>query len=107
MITQKTASDIWECYREILASEKLIEDIEGQRDEYSRDDFEPKLKDVFGRDRKLQLGVPSGENAHKIYGVSADLALTVIRAHVANKKAALVAANERARIELDTPESAP
>lgn len=102
MISRETAADIWECYREIAAAEKLLTDIQSEREDNRFDrDFEPKLKDAFGRRRELQLGVPSGENSHRLFNVSAKLAESVIRAHIADKRAALVAANERARVELD------
>lgn len=101
MITQETAGQIWECYREIAAGEKLLADMEEQREQYhGRDEFQPTLKDAFGRRRTLQLGVPSGESAHRIFGVSATLGESVIRAHIANKRAELVTFNEQARIEL-------
>lgn len=105
MITQETAALIWECYREIAAGEKLLADMEEQRRE-DRDEskYAPKLRDAFGRRRDLQLGIPSGESAHRLYNVSPVLAESVIRAHIANKQAELAAANEQARIELDQPE---
>jgi len=106
MVTQATAAEIWECYREIEAAEKLLADLdaaakqqEGQYDR--RDKFEPKLSDAFGRLARLQLGVPSGDNSHRLYGVSAGLAVSVIKAHIANKRAELVEANEKARTELN------
>lgn len=104
MITQDTAAEIWECYREIEAGEKLLADLEAEaakdRDHWNKDKFEPRLRDAFGRQTKLQLGVPSGENAHRLYGVSANLGVSIIRAHIAAKRLVLVEANEKARAEL-------
>jgi hypothetical protein len=103
MVTQQTAGLIWECYREIAAAEKLLADMEAEAEDYfRRDDFEPRLQDAFGRRRELQLGVPSGDMGHRLYNVSATLAQSVIRAHIANKQADLVKANEQARIELSS-----
>lgn len=103
MITQATAAAIWECYREIAAGEQLLADMQKNREQYDRGDcFEPRLKDAFGRRRKLQLGVPSGETSHTLYGVSAKLGESVINAHIAGRRAELIELNERARIELDT-----
>jgi hypothetical protein len=103
MITQTTAADIWHCHREIAASEKLLKDIAEVRmnsqDRFERG-FEPKLKDAFGQERQLKLGVPSGENSHQIFGVAPELAESIIRAHIANMRAKLVSFNEKARIEL-------
>lgn len=114
MITRNTAAEIWECYREIAAAKKLLRDMDKERERVARDGqqdaFEPKLADAFGRRRNLQLGIPCGDNGHTLYAVAPELAESVIRAHIANQQARLVAANERARIELDvvgepTPEA--
>lgn len=103
MITQETAGKIWTCYREIEASKKLLTDLT-KDDERTREDKDlPTLRDAFGRRRHLQLGVPSGENAHRLFDVRPDLALCVIRAHIAEQEAEMVRLNEAARIEVDTP----
>ena len=52
------------------------------------------------RVRQLQLGIPSGEDSHRLLDVSPVLAESVIRAHIQNKRAELAEVNERARIEL-------
>jgi hypothetical protein len=100
MITQETCAAIYAAHREIIAGEKLLEDMKEQRERMQADKYAPTLKDAFGRVRQLQLGIPSGENAHRIFDVSPVLAESVIRAHIENKRAELVEANERARIEL-------
>lgn len=97
MITCETAERIWVCYREIAAGEKLLVDM---ADVDKPDRFESNLRDAFGRRRQLQLGVPSGETGHRLFGVDPELAKAVIRAHIANKTAELASANEAARIEL-------
>ncbi len=104
MITAQTASDIWSAYREIAAAEKLLSDMKAER-ERPFADHAATLKDSFGRRRQLQLGIPSGENAHRLFDVSPLLAESVIRAHIAEKQAELVQVNERARIELTQPET--
>ncbi len=96
MITQQTAYDIWIAYDEIAKGQKLIADMEK---ELARGD-DPNPRDAFGRHRNLQLGVPSGENGHRLFDVQPKLALAVIRAHIAEKQAFLELANERARAEL-------
>lgn len=99
MISMKTCERIWHCYREIAAGEKLLTDIAEQLT-HERDRFSEKLTDAFGRQQDLQLGVPSGENGHRLYKVPLKLAESVIRAHIAAKQAELVEANEQARLEL-------
>jgi hypothetical protein len=102
MITRETAADIWECHREIATAEKLLADMAQEREANRFEpQHEPTLKDAFGRRQQMQLGVPSGHASHRWFGVSAKLAESVIRAHIADKQAALVRANEQARIELD------
>lgn len=103
MINQKTAERIWHCYREIEAGEKLLFDMKTEREERYVDKMAPTLRDAFGRRQDLQLGIPSGENGHRLFSVSPLLADSVIRAHIAAKQAELVEANEQARIELDSP----
>ena len=100
MITQETAARVWNCYREIEAAEKLLKDMADGMDKWEQDKHAPTLKDAFGRRRQLQLGIPSGENGHRIYDVDPLLAQSVIRAHIGKKQAELVQANEQARIEL-------
>lgn len=102
MITQVTAAAIWSAYREIDAAQKLLEDMAAERAKpfADRDKYAPTLKDAFGQRRQLQLGIPSGENGHRIFDVNPELAESVIRAHIAKKQVELTEANERARIEL-------
>lgn len=100
MITKETCAAIWSAYREIEAGEKLLSDMQTERENARADKYAATLRDVFGRLRQLQLGIPSGENAHRLFDVSPALAESVIRAHIENKRAELVEANERARIEL-------
>jgi len=104
MIRQETAARIWHCYREIEAAEKLLSESKEIRERDHLRPLEPTIKDAFGHRRHLQLGVPSGENGHRIFELSPILAESVIRAHIANKRAELIEANEQARIELDIPE---
>lgn len=105
MISQKTAGKLWECHREILASQALLDDISKATDDY-RDDIRcGTLKDAFGRRKQMQLGVPSGESSHRLFDVSPKLGESVIRAHIEKKRAELAEWNEMARIELDSETS--
>ncbi len=100
MITQQTAAAIWNAYREIEAGEKLLADMEKEL-KWEHDKTAPTLKDAFGQRRHIQLGIPSGESAHRLLTVSPVLAISVINAHIANKRKELAEANECARIELN------
>lgn len=102
MITRETAAAIWNAYREIEAAEKLLGNMERERERAQVDKHAPTLRDAFGRVRQLSLGIPSGENAYQLFDVAPTLAESVIRAHIEHKRAELADANERARIELNT-----
>jgi hypothetical protein len=102
MITQKTIELIWRAQREITTGEQLLEDMKKVEEQNAHDPHAQHLKDAFGRRRELQLGIPSGNNAHRLLDVSPDLAKTIIVAHIEKNRAKLVEANECARIELET-----
>lgn len=92
---------LYAAHREIEAGEKLLADMAEQQ-RFEPDKYAPTLRDAFGRQRHIELGIPSGENGHRIYGVSPVLAMSVIRAHIQDSRRKLLEANERARIELDS-----
>ena len=102
MITQETAANIWHAYREIEVGEKLLADMKEIREREGLNKHEPAIKDAFGRKRQLQLGIPSGDNSHRILDVAPVLAESIIRAHIEHKRAELVQYQEAARIELST-----
>lgn len=103
-ISKKTAERIWVAYREIEAGEKILADIENKKSEWgaAKDEYAPTLSDAFGRTRYFQLGIPSGENGHRLLDVSPVLAESCIRAHIEQQRMKLAEANEAARIELST-----
>jgi hypothetical protein len=101
IIRQETAAKIWQCYREIKAGKKLLQDMEELKEKHSTNPHAQHLKDAFGRGRNLQLGIPMGEDGHSLFGVSPELAKSVIKAHIANKEAELIAVNEEAHIEMN------
>lgn len=102
MITQETAARIWNAHREIETAKKMLEDVAKGREKsfHDLDEHAPTLRDAFGHRRHFQLGVPSGENGHRLFEVSPVLAESCIRAHIENKRRDLAEANEAARIEL-------
>lgn len=96
-ISKDTATDIALAHREVETAEKLLVDIRAARDAYSPTD----IRDAFGRKtNELQLGVPSGQNGHRLYGVPYSLAIPVIEAHIANQKAQIEALSEKAKFEM-------
>lgn len=100
MITQETAALIFRAYRDIEAGQKLLADMKAIRSREGLDRYAPTIKDAFGHPRHLQLGIPSGENSHRILDVSPVLAESIIHAHIERKRAELAECQERARIEL-------
>lgn len=103
MISKKTAGKIWRCYREIDSANKLTQDLEIAEKQNPFDEHAQKLADAFGRNQDLQLGTPCGENGHRLFNVSPELAKIMIRAHIAHKENELKKLNEAAKIELENP----
>jgi hypothetical protein len=107
VISKSVCEQLWHCHREIEAGEKLLADVselaEQNRLARSANEHPKGIKDVFGRDQFLQLGIPSGKDSHRLFQVSFDMAAPIIRTHIANKKAQLAELNEIARIEAIDP----
>lgn len=98
-ISKQTAMDIALAYREIEAAEGLLNDVREAMDQFGRKPTD--IRDAFGRvQHGLQLGVPSGDNGHRLFNVQYSLAVPVIEAHIAHQKAKLAALTEKARAEL-------
>lgn len=93
MISKETATDIALAYREIGAAEKLLNDVREAVDRFSGSD----IRGVFGRRvQGLQLGVPSGDNAHRCFNLPYSVAAPIIEAHIAQQRAIIVALTEKA-----------
>ena len=88
--------DIARAHREIEAASNLLEKVKLAQSDNSPVD----VRDHFGRVRGCQLGVPSGDNSHRILDLSWELAVPIIEAHIAQKQSALVAFSEKARTEI-------
>lgn len=98
MITKETATDIALAYRECETAEKLLADV---KDALSRREM-PDLRDAFGRPQGgLQLGIPSGESAHRCFNVPYDLVVPVLETHIAHHRARISVLCEKARVELE------
>ncbi len=85
MITEKTARGIAIAHHEIRVARDLL----GKIEEGERANAEPDLRDVYGRTRGLQLGVPQGETAHRLYTVSYSAAKLVLADHIAQQEAVI------------------
>lgn len=100
MITNETATSIAYAYREIETAEKLLAEITDTMRDRLRGE-PPDIRDAFGRRQEgLQLGVPSGQNGHRLFNVPWSLARPVIEAHIASQKAIVRALCAKASIEL-------
>lgn len=104
MLSKSVCEKIWHCHREIEAATNLLEEVEKivfkNNQARAHEEHAKGLKDVFGRDQELELGVPSGENSKRLFRVSLDLAGPIIRAHIANKQSELAELNEVAKLEM-------
>jgi hypothetical protein len=101
LIKRETLEKMWGCYREIAACEKLLADIAEVKKNDHFKQFEGKLKDAFGGRHDFQMGVPCGESGHRIFGLSSELAMSVITSHKAKMEALLIETNEQAKIEIN------
>ena len=99
MVTRKTAFEIVLAYDEITKGEALLKDMKELADA-SKAEF---LRDAFGRQKNLQLGIPCGENRHQLFDVAPALAKQVIKAHIAEKRSLLAVLNETASEESRRP----
>ena len=96
MITKQTAYEICCAYNEIEHGKQLLIDLDEAAEEHGT----PEIRDVFGRLKGLQLGVPTSTNSHRLFDVAPELGRQIIKTHIAQKEAELAVLNERARAEL-------
>jgi len=106
MISKETCQKIWHCHREIEVSNQSIEGInefiQKNNDYKTANEFARSVENTWGGGRGVEMQVPSNESgsSKSIYNVSPELALAVIKAHIANKTAELAELNEISKIEL-------
>ena len=106
MLSMKTCEQMYSAYREIAVAENLLQEMNDLKEKYrdrDKNGYLP-LKDVFGRESNLSLGIPCGKDSQKLVDVHPILAEAIISAHINNKKAELLEINERARVEIDMKE---
>lgn len=82
MISMALAHRIWLAHREIEVATKL----RGELLEKIDSGVDPTPLDEFGRRRNFQLGVPSGDNGHRLFNVEPALAVEIIDAHIDAQK---------------------
>ena len=95
-ITRDTAAKIAYAHSEITEARERLTLLS----EAKRDRKEPDFRDAFGRQRGLQLGIPSG-SGHRLLDVSPDLAVYVIEAHIGKMQQRIAELCAIARMELD------
>lgn len=96
-ISKKTAMDIALAYREVETPEALLAELSVALSRRNS----PDIRDAFGRHQDgLQLGVPSGNNGHRLFNVPWVLARPIIEAHIAQQKSIIAALSELAATEL-------
>ena len=99
MITKETCVKIWNAHNEIEKANKLLSDMaKNLKDD--KDKSAPTLRNAFGENQGLQLGVPSGHDSHYLYNVSSALAVKVIEEHIKFNEIRLEELNAIAKIEL-------
>lgn len=97
-VTAETAQQIAFAYREVWAGEKLLVEI---KEALSKRQV-PDIRNAFGRYQSgLQLGVPNGDNGHRLFNVEWSLAAPIIEAHVAKQRAIIAALSETAKAEIE------
>lgn len=96
-ISKQTAMDIACAYREVETAQELLAEIV---DALSRREA-PDIRDVFGRRHDgLQLGVPNGNNGHRLFNVPWSLARPIIEAHISAQQALIATLTEVAQLEM-------
>lgn len=99
LLSKQTAMDIALIYREIENGEALLAEVETTIAKSRFDQAD--IRDAFGRRCDgLELGVPTDRTSRRLFNVPWSLALPVIKAHLAQKRAELDALSEAARAEL-------
>lgn len=101
MISNQTIERIWRCQREINVAKAMLDEMEKLSASKKSDGSAQRIKDAFGYEQNLRLGIPCGKDSHQLVDVSPILAVSIIKAHIAFKEAELIESNESAKIELD------
>lgn len=113
MISENTALLLAHLHRERDGAKKLIAECEEQKDRnndiWTRSYGESLERPNLNKGRYIEVRIPSGgsdSNAYCPRMVAPVLGLAILRAHLAEVEAKIIATNEVARIELSTPPAA-
>lgn len=82
MVNKELLVKIWHCLNEVEKCDKLLEDLEAEGKKTPNES--PTLHNAFGEKVGLQLGIPCGKDAHRIFGVATELGVLCINAHREN-----------------------
>lgn len=99
MISKETCVKIFHCHDEIEKAQKLINEM-GESLKNDKEKNPPTFRDAFGEMRGLQLGVPSGQDAHRLFSVNPELGIKIIEQHIIDKQKRLEELMAIAKIEL-------
>ena len=96
MISKELCRQIYTCYDQIERCDKLISDMNEAIEKSGSSD----LLDAFGSRKGLELGIPSGNNSHRIVNVSPEIAIKVIIEHKEFNQRELTRLNGHAQIQI-------
>lgn len=99
ILSQQLAGRIWNAHRELNAAKKCLEELQEQLKTSEPEISRWAKTDSFSR-TGIEIGIPSSESSKRMYSVGPELAVSVVRAHIADQEALLVRLSEEARIEL-------
>ena len=99
MLSKEICVKIWNAYQQVENGKKLIEEMEEVL-RNNKDLKEPCFRNAFGERVGLELGVPSGRDSSRIFGLSNVLGKKIIKEHVRNSKKRLKELMKEAEFEL-------
>ena len=98
MITNETAKEIAQVFREIDQGEALLAEVDKELAQES--DHIGFHGDVESTARKCQLGWPSSRESYRLYSVEPKIARAVIVAHLVDQRAKLEKLNQIVKLEV-------
>lgn len=96
-ITQATAAAIWGCHHDIEAGKKLLAELEKSLEDSLA---LPSPWNPHDRRRRMSFGIPCGEHSTQMIDVAPYLAISIIKAAIAEDERRLVELSQCAAIEL-------
>ena len=100
MIKQETCKEIWECYHEIEAGEKLLQELEELEQENKHLQWQERIDKKYAKLVYLEMKIPMKETgSYSVKKVSPALGKSVLRSHIALQQARLKELNEIAIYE--------